>query len=70
METARNKKDHAEIFFNHLWGDNVEITAEYPAGRIGNRQRTFWLRPRGRSWNGALSTQDLRKSRGKRDLGG
>ncbi len=34
-ETARNEKEHAELFFNHLQGGEVEITAAYPAGVIG-----------------------------------
>lgn len=34
-ETAANEKEHAEIFFKHLEGGMVEITAEYPAGVIG-----------------------------------
>ncbi len=35
IETAGNEKEHAEAFFKHLLGGNVEITAEYPAGKIG-----------------------------------
>ena len=34
-ETADNEKEHAKIFFNHLDGGMVEITASYPAGKIG-----------------------------------
>ncbi len=33
-ETAGNEKEHAEVFFNHLQGDDVEIMASYPAGMI------------------------------------
>jgi rubrerythrin len=33
-ETAANEKEHAEVFFKHLKGGMVEITAEYPAGMI------------------------------------
>ena len=33
-ETAANEKEHAEIFFKHLEGGDVEITAAYPAGMI------------------------------------
>jgi rubrerythrin len=36
IETAGNEKEHAEVFFKHLEGGDVEITAGYPAGRIGN----------------------------------
>jgi rubrerythrin len=35
LETADNEKEHAKIFFKHLQGGNVEITAMYPAGPIG-----------------------------------
>ena len=34
-DTAANEKEHAEVFFKHLEGGPVEITATYPAGRIG-----------------------------------
>jgi rubrerythrin len=35
-ETADNEKEHAEVFFKHLEGGAVEITASYPAGVIGS----------------------------------
>ena len=35
QETADNEKEHAEVFFKHLEGGDVEIIAEYPAGKIG-----------------------------------
>jgi rubrerythrin len=35
METAENEKEHAKIFFKFLEGGDTEITAAYPAGRIG-----------------------------------
>ena len=35
LETAANEKEHAEVFFKHLEGRMVEITATYPAGKIG-----------------------------------
>lgn len=34
LETADNEKEHAKVFFKHLEGGNVEITATYPAGMI------------------------------------
>ncbi len=34
-ETATNEKEHSEVFFKHLQGGMVKITAEYPAGVIG-----------------------------------
>ena len=36
IETAGNEKEHAEVFFKHLLGGDVEITAMYPAGKIGD----------------------------------
>ncbi|MCW4030459.1 MAG: rubrerythrin family protein [Candidatus Bathyarchaeota archaeon] len=33
-ETAANEKEHSELFFKHLKGGMVEITAAYPAGVI------------------------------------
>jgi len=35
-ETADNEKEHAQLFFQHLKGGLVEITAAYPAGVIGS----------------------------------
>ncbi|HHE45988.1 MAG TPA: rubrerythrin family protein, partial [Candidatus Moranbacteria bacterium] len=34
-ETALNEKEHAKRFFKFLEGQAVEITATYPAGKIG-----------------------------------
>jgi len=36
LETAEQEKAHAKKFFNHLEGGDVEITATYPAGKIGS----------------------------------
>ncbi len=35
METAENERSHAKQFFKPLEGRPVEITATYPAGKIG-----------------------------------
>ncbi|MFC2035756.1 rubrerythrin [Chloroflexota bacterium] len=35
-ETAGNEKEHAEVFFKCLQGGDLEITAAYPAGIIGD----------------------------------
>ncbi len=35
-ETAGNEKEHAEVFFGYLEGGDVEITADFPAGVVGN----------------------------------
>jgi len=34
-ETANNEREHAEVFFKHLTGGDVEIVASFPAGVIG-----------------------------------
>ncbi len=36
LETADNEKEHAKRFFKFLEGGDVEITAAYPAGMIGD----------------------------------
>jgi rubrerythrin len=36
LETADNEKEHAKRFFQFLEGGDVEITASYPAGVIGD----------------------------------
>ena len=35
METAEQEKEHAKRFFSFLEGGDVEITAIYPAGKVG-----------------------------------
>ena len=35
LETAENEKEHAKVFFKYLEGGMAEITAMYPAGKIG-----------------------------------
>jgi rubrerythrin len=34
LETADNEKEHAKVFFSHLEGGGLEITAMYPSGMI------------------------------------
>ena len=41
QETADNEKEHAEVFFKHLQGGDVEITASYPAGVIGSTEENL-----------------------------
>jgi rubrerythrin len=35
-DTAANEKEHAKVFFTFLEGGPVEITATYPAGKVGS----------------------------------
>jgi rubrerythrin len=41
QETSDNEKEHGELFFKHLKGGMVEITAAYPAGVIGSTQENL-----------------------------
>jgi len=41
QETADNEKEHAEVFFKHLQGGMTEITASYPAGKIGTTEENL-----------------------------
>ena len=40
-ETALNEKEHAKRFFKFLEGRPVEITATYPAGKIGTTEENL-----------------------------
>ena len=41
LETAENEKEHAKVFFKYLEGGGVEITAMYPAGKIGTTRENL-----------------------------
>lgn len=41
QETADNEKEHAEVFFKHLQGEEVEIQAAYPGGVIGTTEQNL-----------------------------
>jgi rubrerythrin len=41
LETAENEKEHAKVFFKYLEGGDVEITASYPAGKIGKTEENL-----------------------------
>ncbi len=38
LETAENEREHAKVYFKHLQGGMVEISAMYPAGVIGTTE--------------------------------
>ncbi len=42
LETADNEKEHAKMFFKHLQGGMVEISAMYPAGVIGKTEENLF----------------------------
>ncbi|MBI5408078.1 MAG: rubrerythrin family protein [Nitrospirae bacterium] len=41
LETAENEKEHAKVFFKYLEGGDMEITAAYPAGKLGSTQENL-----------------------------
>jgi rubrerythrin len=41
LETAANEKEHAKVFFEHLQGGEVVITAGYPAGKVGKTKENL-----------------------------
>ncbi|MDP8259020.1 MAG: rubrerythrin family protein [Candidatus Aadella gelida] len=41
LETAENEKEHAKKFFKFLEGGEAEITASYPAGKIGTTEENL-----------------------------
>jgi rubrerythrin len=41
LETAENEKEHAKLFFKFLQGGDLEITASYPAGKIGTTKENL-----------------------------
>lgn len=53
-ETALNEKEHAKRFFKFLEGNMVEITATYPAGKIGTTMENLKASAEGENeeWTG------------------
>jgi rubrerythrin len=41
LETAEQEREHAKRFFNFLEGGDLEITACYPAGKVGTTQENL-----------------------------
>jgi len=41
LETAEHEKEHAKRFFKFLEGGEAEITASYPAGKIGTTEENL-----------------------------
>ena len=53
QETALQEKEHAKRFFQFLEGGMVEITASYPAGKIGTTKENLKAAAEGEheEWN-------------------
>jgi rubrerythrin len=47
LETAENEKEHAKVFFKYLEGGKLEITATYPAGKIGTTAENLFAAAEG-----------------------
>jgi rubrerythrin len=63
-ETSDNEKEHAKIFFKHLeksGGFPVEITAMYPAGKIGTTKENLLAAANGEKEEWSLIYPDFEK---------
>ncbi len=59
LETADNEKEHAKIFFKLLEGGEVEITAAYPAGIIGDTAANLQAAAAGENFEWSSLYQDF-----------
>jgi len=60
-ETAENEKEHAKVFFKHLEGGDVEITAVYPAGAIKDTKTNLEAAARGENMEWTVLYQNFAK---------
>jgi len=60
-ETAENEKEHAKVFFKHLEGGDVEITAVYPAGAIKDTKTNLEEAAAGENMEWTAIYQDFAK---------
>jgi rubrerythrin len=61
-ETAENEREHAKIFFQHLEGGEVEITASYPAGAIKDTKSNLEAAADGEKMEWTSIYQDFAKT--------
>lgn len=61
-ETAENEKEHAKVFFKHLEGGEVEITATYPAGSIKDTKSNLEAAAKGENLEWTTLYQDFAKT--------
>ncbi len=59
IETAENEKEHAKVFFKYLEGGDVEITAAYPAGIIGDTKTNLEEAAAGEKMEWSVLYQDF-----------
>lgn len=67
-ETAENEKEHAKIFFKHLEGGDVKITATYPAGAIRDTKTNLEEAAAGENMEWTTLYQDFAKTATDEDL--
>ena len=61
-ETAENEKEHAKVFFKHLEGGEVQITATYPAGQIKDTKANLEAAAAGENMEWTALYQDFAKT--------
>jgi len=61
IETAGNEKEHAEVFFKYLEGGDVEITAAYPAGIVGDTRTNLEAAADGEKFEWSKLYADMEK---------
>ena len=61
LETADNEKEHAKVFFQYLQGGDTEITAAYPAGKIGNTEENLLAAANGEKMEWSAIYPDFEK---------
>ncbi len=62
IETAENEKEHAKVFFKHLQGGEVVITAGYPAGVIGTTKKNLMAAADGEKMEWSTLYSDFAKT--------
>jgi rubrerythrin len=61
QETADNEKEHAKVFFSHLEGGTLEITASYPAGATGDTRANLGAAAEGEKMEWTMIYPDFGK---------
>ncbi|MFH1478300.1 MAG: rubrerythrin [Candidatus Omnitrophota bacterium] len=61
LETAENEKEHAKRFFKLLEGGEVEITASYPAGVVGDTAQNLEASASGENMEWTVLYKDAAK---------
>jgi len=68
LETAENEKEHAKVFFKHLEGGDAQVTATYPAGRIGDTKSNLEAAAAGENLEWTTIYQDFAKTAQNEDF--